>query len=121
MPLIWLAVLMKYLDNMVIIIILSVLVLLLSYISINLYRKNVLLEQELEKAVQLEERIYTLVQDLFVENSQAWIRIKRVDKLGSFEADDEVGFVFKLIMKTVGTLKETLADILKDQKEQDGD
>ena len=80
------------------IIILSVVSLTLGYTTYNLLRKNeavedVIVEQEVLIS-QIAERI---------DSSMA--RMKEIDRLGSFEADDETGFIFKNMYEIISELE----------------
>ena len=80
------------------IIILSVVSLTLGYTTYNLLRKNeavedIIVEQEVLIS-QIAERI---------DSSMA--RMKEIDQLGSFEADDETGFVFKNMYEIISELE----------------
>ena len=72
------------------IIILSILVIILGYTTINLMRKNEVAEDIVVNYLQYLDRISRII-----EVSEK--KIKQVDIKGSFEGDDEVGFFFKTI------------------------
>lgn len=72
------------------IVILSVLTLLFGYTTYNLLRKNERLEDDLNEADEF-------VLSIFSNLEKAYERMKSVDRLGSFEADDESGFIFEKI------------------------
>ena len=72
------------------IVILSILVIILGYTTINLMRKNEVAEDIVVSYLQYLDKISRVI-----EVSEK--RIKDVDIKGSFEGDDEVGFFFKTI------------------------
>ena len=72
------------------IVILSILVIILGYTTINLMRKNEVAEDIVVNYLQYLDRISRVI-----EVSEK--RLKDVDIKGSFEGDDEVGFFFKTI------------------------
>lgn len=68
--------------------VLSVLVILLSYTSYNLLKKN----EKCEDIIKLYEN-YIVNLSNTIEFSEK--KLKEVDRKGSFESDDEVGFFFQ--------------------------
>ncbi len=68
--------------------VLSVLVVLLSYTSYNLLKKN----EKCEDIIKLYEN-YIVNLSNTIEFSEK--KLKEVDRKGSFESDDEVGFFFQ--------------------------
>jgi len=72
------------------IVILSVLTILFGYTTYNLLRKNERLEDDLNEADEF-------VLSIFSNLEKAYERLQSVDRLGSFEADDESGFIFDKI------------------------
>ena len=72
------------------IVILSGLTLMLGYTTYNLLRKNERLEDDLNEADEF-------VLSIFSNLEKAYERMQSVDRLGSFEADDESGFIFEKI------------------------
>ena len=81
------------------IIILSVLTLVLGYTTYNLLRKNEALED-----VILEQE--ELVADIAEKIDNSLSRMKEIDQLGSFEADDETGVIFKNLYEIISELEE---------------
>ena len=71
-----------------IIIILVVLLGILTFALVNSLRKYEILEGELEATDKLIETVYISMQ-------KALLRMTSIDRLGSFEADDESGFIFE--------------------------
>lgn len=72
------------------IIILSLLVITLSYVSYNLLRKN----EACEDIIKLYEKHMIDVSNTIAFSDR---KIKEIDAKGSFEGDDEVGFFFKTL------------------------
>ena len=71
----------------IIISILSVLVILLSYTNYNLIKKN----EKCEDIIITYEKYMTNLSNTIKDSDK---RLKEVDRKGSFESDDEVGFFF---------------------------
>jgi len=92
------------------IVILSVSTLLLGYTTYNLLRKNEELEDEMEFADKYLETTYNHMK-------RAYDRMKEVDRLGSFESDDESGFIFQEIKSAIEELNETFELDAKEEKE----
>jgi hypothetical protein len=92
----------------------------LLYFVFNLYSKLDALYKQIDLASDVEQRSVLLVQSLVVKYSQILNRLKRVDRRGSFESDDEVGFVFKTIKETIETLVEELRILENKLQEADG-
>ena len=92
------------------IVILSVSTLLLGYTTYNLLRKNEALEDEMDFADKYLE-------SAFDSMKRAYERMKKVDRLGSFEADDESGYIFEEIKSTLEQLNETFELDATEEKE----
>lgn len=92
------------------IVILSVSTLLLGYTTYNLLRKNEALEDEMDFADKYLE-------SAFDSMKRAYERMKKVDRLGSFEADDESGYIFEEIKSTLEQLNETFNLDAEEEKE----
>jgi len=76
----------------------------LLYISINLYRKYVkseIIVENLYKTEQVFNNIITQINERYIK---AYAELKRIDHRGSFNSDDEIGFIFKYIMNTIDQL-----------------
>ena len=96
----------QYLDNMYIVLtLLIVLLAILVYGCLNLIKQV----EKLESGVTLIADEYQAVFDDIREKVlQTEIRLKEIDIKGSFEADDEVGFVFKEIIELHTELNQTV-------------
>ncbi|NBO27598.1 MAG: hypothetical protein EBU96_12575 [Actinobacteria bacterium] len=76
------------------------------YIIWNLLKKVETLEdnvQELVKGVEDYESFFT---DLKSRMNESYSRIKQIDRIGSFESDDETGVIFKELKDTITKLNE---------------
>ena len=80
------------------IVILSVLTLILGYTTYNLLRKN----EAVEDVVEEQE---VLISEIAERIDGSMARMKEIDRLGSFEADDETGFVFKNMYEIISELE----------------
>ena len=80
------------------IVILSVLTLILGYTTYNLLRKN----EAVEDVVEEQEILISEIAER-IDGSMA--RMKEIDQLGSFEADDETGFIFKNMYEIISELE----------------
>jgi hypothetical protein len=90
----------------VLIIILSILVLVLGYTTINLLRKN-------EKQEDILSGYMTYLNKISDTIEASDKRLQEVDQRGSFKSDDEVGFIFEQI-KSIQTILNTF--IIKEIK-----
>ena len=88
------------------IIILSVLLILSIYVNINQMRKQESQEDYINDLETSNTEYYTFFQKLKTQIGESNSKLKQIDRLGSFEADDETGFVFK-------TIKEVIEDLNK--------
>lgn len=91
------------------------------YANINSYKKIELLEKQLERIAAIESNSVTLVENLLIAYIKVLAKLKRIDRLGSFESDDEVGFVFKTIKNTIEELKTELNNLKKTLKNEETD
>ena len=69
------------------------------YTTWNLLRKN-----EAQEDVVEEQEL--LISDIAEKIDASMTKMKELDKIGSFEADDETGFVFKNIYEIISELEE---------------
>lgn len=74
-------------------------ILLLCFIIWNLLRRTELLDDELEFSEKYIESTYDSMK-------RAYLRMKSIDRIGSFESDDESGFIFKEIKSAMEQLNE---------------
>ena len=80
------------------IVILSVSTLLFGYTTYNLLRKNEANEDVIEEQEELISEIATRI-------DSSMLKMKELDRIGSFEADDETGLVFKNIYEIISELE----------------
>lgn len=81
------------------IVILSITTLTFGFSTWNLLRKNEATEDVVEEQEELLSKIASQI-------DASMSRMKELDKLGSFEADDETGFVFKNMYEIISELEE---------------
>ena len=82
-----------------VILVLSLIIIALLYAVWNLVRKYESLEDEME----FSEKYINLAYDSM---KKAYDRMKKIDRLGSFEADDESGYIFNEIKTVMEELNE---------------
>ena len=82
-----------------VIVVLSLIIISLIYAVWNLVRKYESLEDEME----FSEKYINLAYDSM---KKAYDRMKKIDRLGSFEADDESGYIFNEIKTAMEELNE---------------
>jgi hypothetical protein len=82
----------------------SVLLLTCSLIIINLLRKVETLEDYVKDLEDSNLDYYTFFSNLKSKVRESYSRMKNIDRLGSFEADDETGFIFKELKDIVDQL-----------------
>lgn len=87
----------KKLNMEYIIITLLILVTVLGYALWNSLRKYEILEREFEYTDNIIEKVYTSMQ-------KALLRMKSIDRLGSFQSDDESGYIFEQIKEAIEQL-----------------
>ena len=80
---------------MITIIILSILLLASVFVNINQLRKQEAQSDYIEELENSNTEYYTFFQKLKTQIGEGNSKLKQIDRLGSFEADDETGFAFK--------------------------
>ena len=76
---------------------LFILTVVFAYTTFNLLRKNELYESSIDEfEISLDEQ-ETLISNIATKIDESMMRMKEIDKIGSFEADDETGVIFKNI------------------------
>ena len=88
---------------------LSLLVVILSiatYIVRNLLKKMETLEDNIDELVKNITEYDTFYEELKRRVNESNSRLKQIDRLGSFEADDETGVIFKELKDIVNDLNE---------------
>lgn len=81
------------------IILLSLTTITLGYTTWNLLRKN-------EAQEDIVEEQETIISGIASRIDSSMARMKEIDRIGSFEADDETGFVFKQMYEVISELEE---------------
>jgi len=94
----------------IIIAILSVVIIMLLYGIYNLILKYETLEDEVSQFDSFIELVYTSMRT-------AYYRMKNIDRVGSFESDDEAGYIFKEIKATMELLNKQFNLDAKEEKE----
>ena len=77
------------------IIILSVILTASMLINFNQMRKQEALEEYIDELENSNTEYYTFFEKLKTQIGESNSKLKQLDRLGSFEADDETGFIFK--------------------------
>ena len=77
------------------IIILSVLLLISIFVNINQLRKQEAQTDYIEELETSNTEYYTFFQKLKTQIGDSNSKLKQIDRIGSFESDDETGFAFK--------------------------
>ena len=77
------------------IIILSVLLTVSVAVNINQLRKQESQSEYIEDLESSNTEYYTFFQKLKTQIGQSNSKLKQIDRIGSFEADDETGFAFR--------------------------
>ena len=77
------------------IIILSILLLTSVFVNINQLRKQESQSDYIEELENSNTEYYTFFQKLKTQIGESNSKLKQIDRLGSFESDDETGFAFQ--------------------------
>tara|TARA_R100000657_G_C4625852_1_gene74951 strand:+ start:524 stop:808 length:285 start_codon:yes stop_codon:yes gene_type:complete len=64
-------------------------------LNLNQMRKQEKLEEYIEELENSNTNYYAFYNDLKKISNESYSRMRQIDRLGSFEADDEIGFIFK--------------------------
>jgi len=83
----------------IVVLILSILIIVLGYTTINLLRKNEVVEDVVE-----EQEL--LISNIAEKIDESMLKMKEIDRIGSFEADDETGVIFKNIYEIISELEQ---------------
>jgi|TARA_B100000519_G_scaffold189446_1_gene187916 type II secretory pathway pseudopilin PulG len=78
-----------------IIIVLSVVLAISLFVNINQLRKQESQSDYIEELENSNTEYYTFFQRLKTQIGESNSKLKQIDRLGSFESDDETGFAFK--------------------------
>lgn len=77
------------------IIIISVVLAISLFVNINQLRKQEAQTEYIEELENSNTEYYTFYQTLKSKLNESNSKLKQIDRVGSFESDDETGFVFK--------------------------
>tara|TARA_R100001377_G_scaffold57897_1_gene34627 strand:+ start:136 stop:420 length:285 start_codon:yes stop_codon:yes gene_type:complete len=77
------------------IIIISIALAICIFVNINQLRKQEAQSEYIEELENSNTEYYTFFTSLKTRIGESNSKIKQLDRLGSFEADDETGFIFK--------------------------
>ena len=80
------------------IIILSILLVISIFVNINQLRKQESQFDYIEDLEKSNTEYYTFYQKLKTQIGESNSKLKQIDRLGSFEADDETGFAFRELL-----------------------
>ena len=84
---------------------LFILTVVFAYTTFNILRKNELYESSIDEfEISLDEQ-ETLISNIATKIDESMMRMKEIDKIGSFEADDETGVIFKNIYDIISELE----------------
>ena len=90
----------------IIITILSILLVSSILFIINLMRKMEAVEDYIEELETSNTDFYQFFKDIKTQVNKSNSHLKQIDRLGSFESDDETGYVFKEITNIVEKLNQ---------------
>lgn len=88
------------------IVILSITTLTFGFSTWNLLRKNEATEDVVEEQIKMFDDQEELLSKIATSIDTSMAKMKELDKLGSFEADDETGFIFKNLYEIISELEE---------------
>ena len=88
------------------IIVLSVVLLISILFNINLLRKLEASEDYVSDLENSNTEYYTFFDSMKKRMNQSNSKLKQIDRLGSFEADDETGFIFRELKDMVEKLNQ---------------
>ena len=77
------------------IVILSIILIVSVFVNINQLRKQESQSEYIEELENSNTEYYTFFQRLKTQIGESNSKLKQIDRLGSFESDDETGFAFK--------------------------
>lgn len=95
--------------------ILSLLVLIIAFLSYLLYINF----RRAEHAEQYCEVYIKFVSVMYLKFKATRAHMKEVDRLGAFQADDEVGFIFKEMDQSIDDLYEFITKYVNTETEED--
>ncbi len=86
------------------IVILSVAVLISIFVNINQLRKQENLSDYIEELEKSNTEYYTFFSTLKTRIGESNSKLRQIDRVGSFQADDETGFIFKELQNIMDEL-----------------
>ncbi len=86
------------------IVILSVAVLISIFVNINQLRKQENLSDYIEELEKSNTEYYTFFSTLKTRIGESNSKLRQIDRVGSFQADDETGFIFKELQNIMDDL-----------------
>jgi len=86
------------------IIILSVALLVSVFVNINQLRKQEKMSDYIEELETSNTEFYTFFSTLKTRIGESNSKLRQIDRVGSFQADDETGFVFKELQNIMDEL-----------------
>ena len=86
------------------IVILSVAVLVSIFVNINQLRKQENLSDYIEELEKSNTEYYTFFSTLKTRIGESNSKLRQIDRVGSFQADDETGFIFKELQNIMDDL-----------------
>ena len=95
-----------------------IIILLVFFIS-NLLRQIKQLESEVTAVTEIEERAFKVYQFMLKLFTETYANLQRVNKRGAFSSDDEVGFVFKIIVESIKQVKFQIENLVKKDEDDD--
>jgi len=78
---------------------LSIILIIAIIIIVNLLRKLEATEEYVQELEDANVKYYQFIRDLKLRVTESHSELKQVDRIGAFEASDEVGFAFKDIKR----------------------
>ena len=98
-----------YLENNMIttIIILSIILIVSIFVNINQLRKQEAQTDYIEDLEKSNTEYYTFFQELKSRIGESNSKLRQIDRVGSFAADDETGFVFKELQDIMDDLNKS--------------
>ena len=77
------------------IVVISIVLAISLFVNINQLRKQEAQSEYIEELENSNTEYYTFFQTLKTRLNESNSKLKQIDRVGSFESDDETGFVFK--------------------------
>lgn len=100
------------------IILLSICLIVLGFVTYNLYNQVNQLEQYLESTTKAEEDVEKYYQYFLGLFTKCYAELQRIDKRGSFSSDDEVGFSFRVVIQAIADVKNKIEAIRVEQEQE---